>query len=138
MISGLGNSSLINQSTSFALNSSKDFDHKDFNQTKPNFRATTRNYSMNVPKPYNNMMPKKVIYKDPDVWDPPELQLKKNQSKPKIVQQPQSRAGKNFNVNKTIQKPSSKAIKKEDGKPSFLFDRYPDGQGPDSNLIEML
>ena len=67
---------------------------------------------MNVPKPYNNMMPKKVIYKDPDVWDPPELQLKKNQSRPKIVQQPQSRAGKNFNVNKTIQKPSTKAIKK--------------------------
>jgi hypothetical protein len=72
MISGLGNSSLINQSTSFALNSSKEFDNiKDFNQTKPNFRATTRNHSMNVPKPYNNMIPKKVIYKDPDVWDPP-------------------------------------------------------------------
>ncbi len=44
----------------------------DFHRTKSNFRTTTRNPSIKVPKPYNNMMQNKP-FKDPDVWDPPEF-----------------------------------------------------------------
>lgn len=36
------------------------------------------------------------------------------------------------------QKVSVQKIKKQDDKLSFLYDRYPDGQGPDANLITML
>ena len=100
---------------SFPVNKSKQFEFdpsKDFNKSKTNFRATTRNYSMNVPKPYSNMIPKKP-FKDPDVWEAPELQLKKNKSRPKISQKPQSRGSKNFNINKQNPKVPIKSMKKE-------------------------
>lgn len=72
-MSGLSNTSSVYQHNSFTLNKSKQFDFDvstDLNKTKTNFRSTNRNFSMNVPKPYNNMMPKKP-FKDPDIWDPP-------------------------------------------------------------------
>lgn len=114
MISGLSNTSSVYQQKSSTLNKSKQFDFDvstDLNETKVNFRSTNRNFSMNVPKPYNNMMPRKP-FKDPDIWDPPELQLQKNKSRPKIVQQPGSRAGKNFTINKTNKIGSANKIKK--------------------------
>lgn len=78
----------------------------DFNATKSNFRATNRNFSMNVQK----RLPPKIPYKDPDIWDPPES-LQKNVSNPKISK-PVSRASKNFNVSKPNTKGSIKKIKK--------------------------
>lgn len=87
---------------------------------------------MNVQK----RLPPKIPYKDPDIWDPPES-LQKNVSNPKISK-PVSRANKNFNVSKPNPKGSIKKIKKQEGRPSFLLERYPEGDGPDKNLIEML
>jgi hypothetical protein len=72
MLNGTFNSSHQNQSQIYdniKLNQSKKF---DLNETKGNFRSTTRNFSVNGPrynvKPEN---PSKIIFKDPDIWDPP-------------------------------------------------------------------
>ena len=80
-----------------------------------------------------------MIFKDPDIWDPPEP-IQRNKSNQKIYNNPtNSRSNnKNFNVNKTNPKNSQKKIKGEEKKSEFLMDRYPNGQGPDANLIEML
>jgi katanin p60 ATPase-containing subunit A1 len=90
--------------------------------------------------------------KDPMVWDPPEIKKKPIVSKPSNIN----------NVNKNnIKKPEVKKVEKDDdkrrnyekpwklpeekkvankqeNKSSFLLHCYPDGNGPDSELIEML
>lgn len=72
-------------------------------------------------------------FKDPDVWDPPPPVEKR--------QQPVKRVSKNITQNTPYPGRGKAGGKKgldPNGKKSFLYDRYPDGNGPDSNLIEML
>lgn len=92
------------------------------------------------------------IKKDPDIWDPPspkeqratikKVSIKRNIPNKSTVEAPKS--GQNKGYDKPWQANSNKkeAHKNKDaggkdGK-SFLLNRYPDGQGPDANLIMML
>lgn len=91
-------------------------------RTNNNFRTSTRGFSVNKS---NNKQ-----FKDPDVWDPPPPMQKK--------QQPIKRASKNISSNlpyPSKNRPGAKKGLDPNGKKSFLYDRYPDGSGPDSNLI---
>lgn len=94
-------------------------------QTGTNFRGTSRGFSYNK----SNNKP----FKDPDVWDPPPPVEKR--------QQPVKRTSKNithspnYNIRNSKNLPGQKGKKGTDGKKGFLADRYPDGNGPDSNLI---
>lgn len=54
--------------------------------------------------------------------------------KPNNPNQPISNQ-KNHNIRNV---PVKKKVVEKDGKKTFLADRYPEGSGPDSNLIEML
>lgn len=76
----------------------------------------------------------KKVFKDPDVWDPPPPIEKRPPAK--RISKNLSYAPQNLNRNKTNQPARNK---KGDGeKKGFLQERYADGNGPDSNLIEML
>lgn len=44
----------------------------------------------------------------------------------------------NYNGKTKPNMPSNKKGLDPNGKKSFLYERYPDGNGPDTNLIEML
>lgn len=97
--------------------------------TNNHFRATNRGFSANRNKP--NSQASKKPFKDPDVWDSPPP-LEKRQSVQKVNKSnPNQR-------NHQIRSLPQKKKNEENGKKTFLNDRYPNGSGPDSNLIEML
>ncbi len=93
--------------------------------------------------------------KDPMVWDPPEDKkiinnkiVKKNQN---VVQKGERKVSKPQNIPIDVDKkrnyekpwklPEEKKVKEKDpkeNKSAFLLHCYPDGVGPDSDLIEML
>ena len=105
---------------------------------------------------------KKRAKKDPDVWDPPEdyppkrnKPIKKDYNRPKNVQN----SGQNVNNRRNYEKPwkvsdnggKNNQGKRDDkgkenkdgkdpkeGKSAFLLNCYPDGVGPDTDLIEMI
>lgn len=93
-------------------------------KTKSNFRATNRGFSAN--RKQNEEKP----FKDPDVWDSPPP-MEKRQSVQKVGK---SQGSKSHQVRSLPPKKKGET----GGKKTFLNDRYPEGSGPDSNLIEML
>ena len=80
-----------------------------------------------INQPYNKQ------FKDPDVWDSPPP-LEKRQSVQKVNKANSMRS------NNIRNGPVKKKNQGKDGeKKTFLNDRYPNGgNGPDTNLIEML
>lgn len=107
-------------------------------------------------KPYQQQMPSQPYYKDPDVWDPPSPKGKPNRPKPKapvpkrkVRPTKQSGAGKSSasgnskatpsDARRDYEKPWLPPPKKEKKKAdTFLEFCYPDGEGPDADLIKML
>ena len=102
-------------------------------------------------KPYQQQMPKQPYYKDPDVWDPPSpparqakpktkapaVKRKVRPAKPASAKPSSSKAaddGKR-NYDKPWLPPPKKEKKKAD---TFLEYCYPEGEGPDAELIKML
>lgn len=126
MLSGLNNRSTLSYTKPRDnYDQSKEFDESS-RRTNPNFRTSNRGFSLN--KPNQRQM------KDPDVWDPPPPMDKK-------MNQPVKKATKNVSYSQPYNakgRPGAKKGLDANGKPSFLLDRYPDGNGPDTNLIEML
>lgn len=111
-------------------------------------------------QPYQQQMPQQPYYKDPSVWDPPSPPARQAKAKPKQYQapapaQPQKRkvrpvkptanssakpstaakGDKNRDYEKPWLPPPKKEKKKAD---TFLEHCYPEGEGPDSDLIKML
>ena len=97
--------------------------------------------------------------KDPDVWDPPEdYNPKRNKPIKKDYNRPKPSSGNNNNNKRNYEKPwkgdnnNNNKGKKDDkggkenkdgkdpkeGKSAFLLNCYPDGVGPDTDLIEMV
>ena len=97
--------------------------------------------------------------KDPDVWDPPEdYNPKRNKPIKKDYNRPKPFSGNNNNNKRNYEKPwkgdnnNNNKGKKDDkggkenkdgkdpkeGKSAFLLNCYPDGVGPDTDLIEMV
>ena len=97
--------------------------------------------------------------KDPDVWDPPEdYNPKRNKPIKKDYNRPKPSSGNNNNNKRNYEKPwkgdnnNNNKGKKDDkggkenkdgkdpkeGKSAFLLHCYPDGVGPDTDLIEMV
>ena len=97
--------------------------------------------------------------KDPDVWDPPEdYNPKRNKPIKKDYNRPKPSSGNNNNNRRNYEKPwkgdnnNNNKGKKDDkggkenkdgkdpkeGKSAFLLNCYPDGVGPDTDLIEMV
>lgn len=99
-------------------------------QTNSNFRTSNRGFSIN--RSNNNISNKP--YKDPDVWDsPPPVDKRQSVNKvqrPNNYNQP---ASKNNQIKNAPNK--KKPALDANGKKTFLADRYPDGNGPDTNLI---
>lgn len=105
-------------------------------------------------KPYQQQMPQQPYYKDPDVWDPPSPPARQ---KPKSKAPPPKRKSRPVRQAPTSSKPTTagkgaandgkrdyekpwlpppkKEKKKAD---TFLEFCYPDGEGPDADLIKML
>lgn len=103
-----------------------------FRVTKSNFRATNRGFSANRGKQGggNHFQQPSKPFKDPDVWDSPPPMEKRQ---PSIQKTNKVSSVRNNNIR------NGPAKKKNEGdKKTFLNDRYPNGSGPDSNLIEML
>jgi katanin p60 ATPase-containing subunit A1 len=72
--------------------------------------------------------------KDPDVWNaPPPIDKRSQLQQLKRVSKP---ASKNLSYNGRSGKAQGEA--RMNPKKTFLSARYPDGRGPDANLIEML
>jgi hypothetical protein len=135
MLSGMSfnNSSVIYSRNDRPLpppNNSIHYEESPFGVTKSNFRTTNRGFSANRPKPGSRNQAQKEPFKDPDVWESPPP-MEKRQSVQKV-----NKINSNSNRNHQIR--SVPAKKKADGngeKKTFLNDRYPNGSGPDSNLI---
>lgn len=124
MISGLNNRSIMSNKPREVYGHSQDFDD-GVRKTNNNFRTSNRGFSYN--KSSNRP------FKDPDVWDPPP-QVQKNK-------EPIKRISKNISNNQPYPAKGRKGAQKgldANGKKTFLSERYPDGNGPDTNLIEML
>lgn len=128
MLSGLNNKSGL----SYTMKPSRDpYEHSNENEEAPrrtsnNFRTTNRGFSVNK----SSTKP----FKDPEVWDPPP-------PRPGYQGQPVKRVSKNISQSQPYNakgKPGSKKGVDPNGKKTFLQERYPDGNGPDTNLIEML
>jgi katanin p60 ATPase-containing subunit A1 len=140
-INGLGND-LIND---FRNNNMDDYGYVQNKQVKPN-NEDFDNYVV-YRKPH--MVEKKE--KDPMVWDPPEEKPKAkpvnkinvNNKKPQ-PSQPNKRVvpSNKQQIAKLYEVAEGKAKKKdakvEGNKSAFLLSVYPDGIGPDTDLIEML
>jgi katanin p60 ATPase-containing subunit A1 len=105
-------------------------------------------------QPYQQQMPQHPYYKDPDVWDPPSPPARQNKAKPRQAQpakrkvRPARAAPAASNKKESTSKndgkrdyekpwlpPPKKDKKKAD---TFLEFCYPDGEGPDADLIKML
>lgn len=72
--------------------------------------------------------------KDPDVWDPPSpKQIPKKTAVKKAVMNNNSGS---YNKKRDYEKPWK--VKKDDSKKTFLQNKYPDGNGPDSTLISLI
>jgi len=116
-------------------------------------------------QPYQQQMPQQPYYKDPDVWDPPSPPARQN--KPKSRQpavkrkvRPTRPTGSGSRPATSGSRPAASSAKgnssKADGKrdydkpwlpppkkekkkaDTFLEHVYPDGEGPDADLIKML
>lgn len=98
----------------------------------------------NQPPAYNYYPPpQQQQYKDPEVWDPPS-------PKQKGYDRKKTAPGNNVKANRDYEKPwqkgaankksmvNEKGEKKVAGKSDFLNHVYPDGKGPDEQLIMML
>jgi hypothetical protein len=129
MLSGLSNQSGMYK-TKEIFNSWQPRDNDDIpKRTSNNFRTTTR-VGMSAIKTSNKYI------KDPDVWDPPPGMDRKPPP-------PQAkRSSKNHSQNQTYNGRNGKLQGRDKRvgtnstmKKTFLLDRYPDGNGPDSNLI---
>lgn len=129
----------------------EDGENERFNKIKQN-QANVFQNNMQVD---NNVVYKKPISssadrkdKDPMVWDPPEDRkgVRKNQVAQKKnaapVKKSQGDLEKKRNYEKPWKVPEEKKMKEKEkdvsNKSSFLLHCYPDGTGPDSDLIEML
>lgn len=125
MLSGLNNKSSLSYTTKprESYDQPKEFDDAP-RRTNNNFRTSNRGFSVNK----SNSRP----FKDPDVWDPPPPVDKKYQQPVKRVSKNVSHSQQPYNAKG---KPGGKKGLDANGKPSFLLDRYPDGNGPDTNLI---
>lgn len=75
----------------------------------------------------------KKPYKDPDVWDPPPPMQKPRQPVKRVSKNVSYAPQNNYNRNKPNQPGRNK--KNGDPKKDFIYSRYPDGNGPDTNLI---
>lgn len=121
--------------------------HLGYQNYTPNpsdyYSARPFNYQPNIPNMpnYRNMQPQQ--YKDPQVWDPPSPKpIKTNKSVNRKVSAPQ----KDPRGAKRNEKPGSRNMSKnlkdskgDDTKKSkFLYHHYPDGVGPDSDLILLI
>ncbi|KAM3138210.1 Katanin p60 ATPase-containing subunit A1 [Paramecium bursaria] len=115
---------------------------KDQKDTNDFFQQQLRN---------NGPLEKPKTPKDPDVWDPPRKQPNNNKKNPKPQGQKTNQPPLNINSqvkdNKNYEKPwrnNAAPGKKQDQQPSngnkksFHDHVYPDGRGPDSDLIQML
>jgi len=125
-------------------------DHEKFNKARKDSHIENVVYNR---KPISSSQDKKPE-KDPMIWDPPEKkEIKKapvkinnqahNKNQPKKVDNKQvSDIDKRRNYDKPWKLPEEKKSNnnqnKEKEKSSFLLHCYPDGVGPDSDLIEML
>lgn len=134
MLSGLNgnNSSIISRDEMQLPYYNNSINYEETNRkTNTNFRTSNRGFSANRAKPNN---PTKVI-KDPDIWDSPPP-IEKRQSLLK-VSKPNVSTG-HGNKNHQVRSLPPKKKGETGGKKTFLNDRYPEGSGPDQNLIEML
>jgi hypothetical protein len=132
MLGGMNcnNSSIINREDKPLpfYNNSINYDETS-RKTNTNFRSTNRGFSANKPKP-NNLS--NQPFKDPDVWESPP-KLEKRQSIQK-VSKPNVNMSQN-NKNHQVRNLPPKKKGENNGKKTFLNDRYPEGSGPDTNLI---
>ena len=136
----------------FAYLNNKDNDSDDNETEKNNKIKNSREENVVVyKKPVSSSVDREK--KDPMVWDPPEEKkiLKKHVSKvinkgnnvKKLIDNKVSLdVDKKRNYEKPWKLPEEKKVEKgkekNDGKKSFLLHCYPDGAGPDAELIEML
>lgn len=100
--------------------------------TANNFRGTGRGFSQNK----SSSRP----FKDPDVWDPPPPVDKRGLPAKRVSNN--LTHSPNYNIRNSKNQPGAAGRRKKgvdaNGKKTFLLERYPDGNGPDTNLIEML
>jgi len=114
-------------------NKSIHYEESPFRITNNNFRATNRGFSANRGKQPNLSQKANQPFKDPDIWDSPPP-LEKRQSVQKVNKA--NNNVRNHNIRNVPGKPKKSDSNNE--KKTFLNDRYPNGNGPDTNLIEML
>lgn len=131
MISGINNNGSSYNREREIFNKSREYNDEYQRKTNNNFRTSKRGFS--IDRPNNNYPPK-----DPDVWDPPPP-MERKPPQVKRVSKNLSYAPQHQNLkNRQGTLGNTKGKKNTDGKKSFLLQRYPDGNGPDTNLIEML
>ncbi len=99
-------------------------------------------YNMNQPYPYNNnyQAPPNPPYKDPMVWDPISPKHNKHKKKRKKTStnpnKPDIKVKREYNKPwKVAKKEPNQKQKKKECKSKFLDYHYPDGDGPDADLI---
>ena len=129
MLSGMNNNSNMSYVKERQIyNHSKNFDEAP-RKTGTNFRGTARGFS------YNKSSNKP--FKDPDVWEPPPPLEKKQQPVKRVSNN--ITHSPNYNIRNSKNMPKGKKGQQDpNGRKGFLLERYPDGNGPDTNLIEML
>lgn len=128
----INNSAIINrEERQLPIFSNNSINYEEaFRNTNNKFRSTNRGFSAKRPN-LNSEISKP--FKDPEIWESPPP-IEKRQSHVKVNKPAIN--NKNHQIRNIPQK--KKDGKDNNGKKTFLNDRYPEGSGPDTNLIEML
>ena len=111
-----------------------DFNYVDnFNNKYPN----PHNMTPNIPGVSNNFPPQQP-YKDPMVWEPlsPKKKKSKNKKRKNSKIKPKREYAKPWEINDKKDKKGRKNKELDEEKKKFIYSIYPDGHGPDQELIE--
>ena len=102
-----------------------------------NYVDNFRNQYSNNPRG-NNQYPPQQPYKDPMVWEPlsPKKKKMKNKKRKNSKIKPKREYEKPWEMNEKKDKKKKNKETDDEEKKKFLYSIYPDGKGPDSELIQ--